>query len=156
MIALGQHAPRRRSPSCRLLGQPAASSHLVRSADELGLVGEDPRRLLPDLRVDGKIPVATVAEFSPAPSQVATALVENLVAALPRRGVASIPELVLRLTDTSAGRFLVATPRGSGLVVFAWPVGTRSDVAVGANALRARWPCEVRWSEARAPAARVR
>jgi hypothetical protein len=71
---------------------------------------------------------------------VAAATGAALAAALPRRGLAALPEIVLDLVSPATGRLLVAAVPGSPLVLFAWPAPAPPSVVAGLRAFLGAWP----------------
>ncbi|MEB3260940.1 MAG: hypothetical protein VKP63_09975 [Cyanobacteriota bacterium] len=72
--------------------------------------------------------------------EVAAATLGALAAALPRRGLATIPPLALTLTEQAGGRLLTACAEGSPFVVFAWPADRPEAIQAGLRLLLSRWP----------------
>jgi hypothetical protein len=85
----------------------------------------------PLLLAGGALPQLAVSDEQQ--REVAVELLAALAAALPWRGLATLPPLELRV----AGHLLVASAEGSALVLFAWPA---ADVAEGVRQLVAHWP----------------
>ena len=71
--------------------------------------------------------------------EVAVAACAALCAALPRRGLAELPEVVLSCIDRSDGRLLVAAAEGAPVAFFAWPAGTPDALRAGLNAFLDAW-----------------
>jgi hypothetical protein len=71
-------------------------------------------------------------------------LTAQLVAAIPRRGLASLPEVVVGLHEHPAGRLLCAAASGSPFALFAWPAAAREELATGLRQLLAAWPASAR------------
>jgi hypothetical protein len=72
--------------------------------------------------------------------EIAAALLAALVAALPRRGLASVPGAAIALVDAGGERLLVATPDRSPFAVYAWPAGTAAALRAGLSAFVNAWP----------------
>jgi hypothetical protein len=72
--------------------------------------------------------------------EIAAALVAALAGALPRRGLAGLPEIMLDLVSHATGRLLVAAAPGSPFVLFAWPASTPSAVVHGLRTFLRAWP----------------
>jgi hypothetical protein len=73
-------------------------------------------------------------------AEVATATCAAMAAALPRRGLADLPLVVVSLAEHPAGRLLVAAADGSPFAFFAWPAQTAETLRAGLNALLETWP----------------
>jgi hypothetical protein len=71
---------------------------------------------------------------------VAAATVAALASAVPRRGLAALPEIVLDLVPHASGRLLVAAAPGSPFALFAWPAPSPADAAAGLRAFLRAWP----------------
>jgi hypothetical protein len=72
-------------------------------------------------------------------AEVCQALLASLVGAIPRRGLAEWPEIVLERVTAASGRVLVA--RGPGpYALFVWPATTVDDVVEGMRVFLASWP----------------
>jgi hypothetical protein len=72
--------------------------------------------------------------------EVAAGLTFALARALPRRGLAHLPETALRLAAHPAGRLLVASARDGPFAIYARPVAAPRDVAAGLRAFLRLWP----------------
>jgi hypothetical protein len=72
--------------------------------------------------------------------EVAAALIAPLAAALPRRGLADFPELVLDLVAHATGRLLVVATPGSPFAVFTWPATSAVEATAGLRAFLRVWP----------------
>jgi hypothetical protein len=72
--------------------------------------------------------------------EVSVALLAALAAALPRRGLAELPEVVLGLAPSPAGRLLVAAATSSPFVLFALPAPSPRTVETGVRAFLSAWP----------------
>lgn len=72
--------------------------------------------------------------------EVCAALLASLAGALPRRGLACLPETILGLAEHPAGRMLVASAPGIPFALFAWPAPTPPAAAAGVRALLSAWP----------------
>jgi hypothetical protein len=83
--------------------------------------------------------------------EVARTTLAAVVRALPRRGLAALPELILSLVDHPAGRLLTAAAAGSPFAILAWPAITRDQLEAGVAAFAAGWPDSA--PPVRAPAA---
>jgi hypothetical protein len=88
--------------------------------------------------VDGpvKCPEATAEQQA----EIASTTCAALAAALPRRGLAEIPPVVVAVVNHSAGRLLVAAAEGSPFAFFAWPAATAELVSAGLRVLLDAWP----------------
>jgi hypothetical protein len=73
-------------------------------------------------------------------AEVAIAVCAALAAALPRRGLADIPPLVVALVHHPAGRLLVAAPEHAPFAAFAWPAAAPAALRAGLRALLDAWP----------------
>jgi hypothetical protein len=73
-------------------------------------------------------------------AEVAITVCAALAQALPRRGLAEIPPLVVDLVEHPAGRLLVAAPEHGPFAAFAWPAATPDAVRAGVRALLEAWP----------------
>ena len=73
-------------------------------------------------------------------AEVAVAACAALAAALPRRGLADIPPLVVALVHHPAGRLLVAAPEHAPFAFFAWPAAAPAALRAGLSALLDAWP----------------
>jgi hypothetical protein len=73
-------------------------------------------------------------------AEIAATTCAAVAAALPRRGLAEIPPVLVTLADHPAGRLLAAAAEGSPFVFFAWPAATRDLLSAGLRALLAAWP----------------
>jgi hypothetical protein len=73
-------------------------------------------------------------------AEVAAATCTALAAALPRRGLADIPVIMVSLADHSTGRLLVAAAENSPFAFFAWPAATAAMLDAGLRALLDTWP----------------
>ena len=72
--------------------------------------------------------------------EVAGATLTALAAALPRRGLATIPPLVARLHDHASGRLLTAQAEDSPFALFAWPAESPERITTGLRLLLSAWP----------------
>ena len=72
--------------------------------------------------------------------EVALVLYESLLRALPRRGLASLPEVTLAVAGSPGGRVLLATPRASTHVLFAAPADTPQQAKAAVAAFLDHWP----------------
>jgi hypothetical protein len=73
-------------------------------------------------------------------AEVAIAVCAALAAALPRRGLADIPPLVVAPVHHPAGRLLVAAPEHAPFAAFAWPAAAPAALRAGLRALLDAWP----------------
>jgi hypothetical protein len=73
-------------------------------------------------------------------AEVAITVCAALAQALPRRGLAEIPPLVVDLVEHPAGRLLVAAPEHGPFAAFAWPAAAPDAVRAGLRALLEAWP----------------
>jgi hypothetical protein len=76
-------------------------------------------------------------------AEVSLSLFAALLAALPRRGLAALPEPFLRLAETPAGRLFVAADRASPFPFFAFPASSPEDTRAALDAFLAVWPASV-------------
>ena len=81
---------------------------------------------------------ASVSEEQQAEATVA--LCATLVEALPRRGLAVLPEPIVRLIDLADGRLLVASGRGSPYIFFAAPARTPAETVSALESFLSQWP----------------
>ncbi len=90
----------------------------------------------------GGVPPETLmpSVLSEQQEEIGLALLASLTAALPRRGLAALPETSLTLADHPTGRLLVATARDSPFVLFAQPAPTLQAAEAGIRAFLAIWP----------------
>ncbi len=72
--------------------------------------------------------------------EVSVGLLAALAAALPRRGLASLPEVRLSLGRSASGRCLLATAEGNPFVLFAWPLAEPREAEAGLRAFLSVWP----------------
>jgi hypothetical protein len=72
--------------------------------------------------------------------EAAGAMLEALLRALPRRGLAALPEVRLDLQGAGAARLVVARPTTGACALFAWPAPSPQAVAAALGAFLARWP----------------
>jgi hypothetical protein len=72
--------------------------------------------------------------------EVSTKLIANLIAALPRRGLAQLPGVSLRVHSSATGRALVASAQDSPFPIFVWPADDGREVAKGLNRFLSLWP----------------
>jgi hypothetical protein len=75
-----------------------------------------------------------------AQQEVAALTTAAIAAALPRRGLARLPEIVLDLWAHAHGRLLVAAEPVSPFVLCAWPASTPEEVDQGIRAFLGAWP----------------
>jgi hypothetical protein len=73
-------------------------------------------------------------------AEIARATCAALAAALPRRGLAEIPPVVVAVVNHPTGRILVAAADGSPFAFFAWPAATPELLRTGVQALLDGWP----------------
>jgi hypothetical protein len=73
-------------------------------------------------------------------ADVAITVCAALAQALPRRGLAEIPPLVVDLVEHPAGRLLVAAPEHGPFAAFAWPAAAPDPIRAGLRALLDAWP----------------
>lgn len=73
-------------------------------------------------------------------AEVTIAACSALAAALPRRGLAELPPVVVSLAEHTSGRLLVAAAEGAPFAFFAWPAATPEAMVTGLRALLAAWP----------------
>jgi hypothetical protein len=83
-----------------------------------------------------KCPEVTLEQHA----EIARTTCAALAAALPRRGLAEIPAVVVAVVNHSAGRMLVAAADGSPFAFFAWPAATPEMLRAGVQALLDEWP----------------
>jgi hypothetical protein len=89
----------------------------------------------------GGVESISVPDASPEQqAEVAMASCTALAEALPRRGIAEIPSVLVSLVEHSAGRLLVAAAEQSPFAFFAWPAATREALSEGLRTLLAAWP----------------
>jgi hypothetical protein len=97
----------------------------------------------PAPRLFGGVTAAELREFpSVTPEQqaeVSAELLANLVAALPRRGLAEFPPVYVDIVDTPAGRMLAACPPGP-FAVYIHPAAEARSAADGIVEFLKRWP----------------
>ncbi len=72
--------------------------------------------------------------------EVARGALAALAAALPRRGLAALPETTLGLHGEGDGRTLALVAAGSPFPLLAWPAGSTEALREGLAALLAAWP----------------
>jgi hypothetical protein len=72
--------------------------------------------------------------------EAAGPLLAALAGALPRRGLAAVPDVVLGLVNHASGRVLIAAAPGSPFALFAWPAAAPPAVAAGLRSFLAAWP----------------
>lgn len=72
--------------------------------------------------------------------EVALVLYESLLNALPRRGLATLPAVVLSVAGGPYGRMLLAAPRASDDVLFALPGDTPAQASEAIAEFLRRWP----------------
>ena len=72
--------------------------------------------------------------------ELSVALLAALAAALPRRGLASLPEVVLGFAAHPTGRLLVAAAPRSPFALFAWPAPSPRAAEAGVRAFLDAWP----------------
>lgn len=108
--------------------------------------GDPAPALLGGTEPDGALEVGAAQH-----EEVAQATLAAVVRALPRRGLAALPELILSLVDHPAGRLLTAAAAGSPFALLAWPATTRDQLEAGVAAIAAGWPDSA--PPVRAPAA---
>jgi hypothetical protein len=72
--------------------------------------------------------------------EAARALLRALVEAIPRRGIARLPEVVLGLTETGRGRLLAAAVPSGAFSLFAWPSRTLAEAEQGLKVFLSEWP----------------
>ena len=72
--------------------------------------------------------------------EVSLALVERLAVALPRHGLAALPETTLGLYEGGAGRLIAASPAGSLMPVFVWPAANAEELQQGLRGFLNAWP----------------
>jgi hypothetical protein len=82
-------------------------------------------------------PVEVLAEQQ---EEVAAALMGAVAEALPRRGLAILPELTLRMLPIGGTPLLVVSPVKSGFVLFAWPGTDSHTVERGIRTFLGSWP----------------
>jgi hypothetical protein len=75
-------------------------------------------------------------------AEIAVATCAALAAALPRRGLATIPRALVTIANHPAGRLLAAATVNSPFVFFAWPAGDPPTLEAGLHALLGAWPHE--------------
>ena len=89
----------------------------------------------------GALPGAPVAAVTPEQAaEVSGALLDALLAALPRRGLAALPDVRLELRGAGGDRLLVARAPSGSCALFAWPAPSARAVAGGVSAFLSRWP----------------
>jgi hypothetical protein len=71
--------------------------------------------------------------------EIARATCAALAAALPRRGLAEIPPVVVGVVPHATGRLLVAAAEGSPFAFFAWPAAVPAMLSAGLRALLDAW-----------------
>jgi hypothetical protein len=72
--------------------------------------------------------------------EVAVEVCAALAEALPRRGLAELPAVVLSLVEIDGGRLLIAAAEASPFVLFATPADSPPEVEAGVRLFRACWP----------------
>jgi hypothetical protein len=72
--------------------------------------------------------------------EIARTTCAALAAALPRRGLAEIPPIVVGVVPHATGRFFVAAAEGSPFAFFAWPADVPAMLSAGLRALLDAWP----------------
>lgn len=73
-------------------------------------------------------------------SEISLALLAAVRDALPRRGLAELPAVVLRLVDSAAGRLLVVAASGSPYAIFAFPARSPAEAKLALDAFLGLWP----------------
>jgi hypothetical protein len=73
-------------------------------------------------------------------AEIAVTACAALAEALPRRGLAEIPSVIVSLADHSSGKLLVGAIEGSPFAFFAWPATTPGNLTAGLDALLKAWP----------------
>jgi hypothetical protein len=73
-------------------------------------------------------------------AEIAAATCAALAEALPRRGLADIPPVVVSLAERAGVRLLVAAAEGSPFALFAWPAISAASIESGLRALLNAWP----------------
>ncbi len=72
--------------------------------------------------------------------EIARGALGGLVAALPRRGLAALPETLLGLHGDGGERLLLLVPAGSPFPLAAWPAGSTAELTAGIGAILDLWP----------------
>ncbi len=89
----------------------------------------------------GGLPALAPLEVSPQQQEeVAAALTGSVAAALPRRSLARLPELLLRLSPVAGTPALVASEPDSPFALFVWPGADPRRVEKGLRVFLAAWP----------------
>jgi hypothetical protein len=73
-------------------------------------------------------------------AEIALATCTALAAALPRRGLAELLTVSLRLVSHPSGRLLTASVEGLPFAFFAWPAATPTALESGLQAILSAWP----------------
>ena len=88
-------------------------------------------------------PVAELAADPAQQEELARAVLDELAAAIPRRGLADLPTAHLRVVDTAGTRLAVATPADQPFVLYAHPVSSPRDAQDAIATFAARWPARL-------------
>jgi hypothetical protein len=72
--------------------------------------------------------------------EIARTTCAALAAALPRRGLAEVPPVVVAVLPHATGRLLAAAADGSPFAFFVWPAATPAMLGAGLRALLDTWP----------------
>lgn len=73
-------------------------------------------------------------------SEISLALLAALRDALPRRGLAQLPPVILRLVENAAGRLLIVAEPGSPYALFAFPARSPREAQLALDTFLAIWP----------------
>jgi hypothetical protein len=73
-------------------------------------------------------------------AEITVLLLNELIATLPRRGLAPLPQVVLGFVRAGSGRLLAAAMAGSPFAIFAWPAADAASTQAGLEAFMASWP----------------
>jgi hypothetical protein len=73
-------------------------------------------------------------------SEIAFNTCQALAAALPRRGLATIPPATVALVNAPVGRLIVVAAEDSPFAFFAWPAATSRMLSEGLDAFLTAWP----------------
>ena len=131
-----------------ILWQACLPEAVVMAHALAGLVGEEFAQDPAVALWTGTDPQTPLPPIDPGQQEeVSRLLLRSLGTALPRRGLAELPEVMLTLASQPGGKLLSAAA-GSPLVIFAWPAPSAARTEAGIQSFLAHWP-------ARAPICRA-